>query len=413
MICRISRPDKKLKGTIHLTASKSESNRVLIIRALCRQPFPVENLATAKDTQILQEALAGSSSEINVGPAGTTMRFLTALFAVTGGCRLITGSERMKQRPIGILVNALRKLGASISYTGKEGYPPLKIEGRDLTGGALEVDGNISSQYISALLLIAPMLHDGLELHLKGNVTSVPYIQMTLSVMERCGIKHSWVDNVISIPKQEYIRNEPYRIEADWSAASYYYSMAALADDVDLVIMGLEKHSIQGDSILADLYASFGVRTEFIEKGIRLSKGGDVVKTFTYDFTNCPDIAQTVAVTAAALGIPAHLGGLHTLKIKETDRIIALKNELKKLGADVTATEDSLAIAPHDPFQHSSVPIGNCTIMTYDDHRMSMSFAPLGLLSKIAIEDPKVVEKSYPGFWNDLRSLGFDIEMLK
>lgn len=408
MTCRISMPTKKLKGTICLTASKSEHNRVLIIRALCKHFFEIENPAAAKDTQTLQETLSTKEKEINVGPAGTTMRFLTALFAVTPGIHIITGSERMKQRPIGILVDALRELGASIEYLENEGYPPLKVEGKELAGEALAIDGSISSQYISALLLIAPSLHNGLKLHLKGELTSVPYIQMTLKVMERFGIKYSWTNNVISVPRQEYYCNAPYRVEADWSAASYYYSMSALADEVDLVLMGLEKNSLQGDAVIAEIYASFGVITEFIEGGIRLSKSGRQVKEFSHDFSSCPDIAQTVAVTAAALRIPAKLSGLHTLRIKETDRIAALQKELQKLGVQVEVADSSLTIIPADQSM-----VSDLIIATYEDHRMAMSFAPLALSAEVEIEDARVVEKSYPGFWNDLRALGFNVEMLE
>ena len=414
MVFKISRLGKELKGTIRLTASKSESNRVLIIRALCRQHFEIVDLAAAEDTQTLLRILTDHSNGglrekvINAGAAGTTMRFLTALFAATNGSCILTGSERMKQRPVGILVDALRKIGASIDHMEKEGYPPLKIEGKKLPGGVLGIDGSVSSQFISALLLIAPTLDKGLKLHLEGHVTSVPYIQMTLSVMERFGIKYSWDENVISIARQEYMRDEPYYIEADWSAASYYYSMAALAGEVDLNIMGLQKQSLQGDAVLAGLYASFGVKTEFIEGGIRLSKGRAVVKEFSYNFSNCPDIAQTVAVTVAALGIPAQLTGLHTLRIKETDRIAALQNELQKLGVRTEATGSSLIIYPKGQIHTPAA-----SIQTYMDHRMAMSFAPLALLNEIRIGDPAVVVKSYPGFWDDLGSLGFTVESLE
>lgn len=413
MIYHISKRDRTLKGTIHLTASKSESNRVLIIRALSKQLFEIHNLAGAQDTQTLLDILelrvknrdSGQEKiEIDVGPAGTAMRFLTALFSITDGERILTGSDRMKQRPIGILVDALKKLGASIEYVEKEGFPPLLIKGRKLEGGAIEIDGSVSSQFISALLLIAPVLKNGIELYLKGAVSSKPYILMTLGVMERFGIKYTWNENMIRVEQQEYkwSREEPYNAEADWSAASYYYAMAALADEVDLVIKGFQKNSLQGDSVLAAMYETFGVRTECLETGVRLTKGEKQMNPFNYNFESCPDIAQTVAVTVAALGIPSLLEGLQSLKIKETDRIKALQNELTKLSVMVEATPASLFInAP------SGISFPASVISTYDDHRMAMSFAALAMRGEIRIADPHVVSKSYPAFWNDLKQLGF------
>jgi 3-phosphoshikimate 1-carboxyvinyltransferase len=417
MVYRIRKPGKHLKGTIHLTASKSESNRVLIIRALCDRQFSIANLADAQDTRTLEQILTNAqlptpNSQLpttnDVGPAGTAMRFLAAYFSILPGERILTGSERMKQRPVGILVDALRSLGASVEYTEKKGYPPLRIEGKKLAGGSLEIDGSVSSQFISALLMIAPILEKGLELRLKGELASRPYINMTLKVMERFGISYSWKDGVISIAPQRYEYNseEAYRVEADWSAASYYYSMAALAQDADLTITGLEKQSLQGDSVVADLYTFFGVRTEFIENGIRLTKTKAPADQFVFDFSDCPDIAQTAAVTVAGLGISALLNGLHTLKIKETDRIAAVRNELENLGVRVEATDRSLLIIPGSKLRTT-----NSQLPTYNDHRMAMAFAPLALLlDEISIDDPGVVKKSYPGFWDDLRALGFEIE---
>jgi 3-phosphoshikimate 1-carboxyvinyltransferase len=416
MIYMVSKPSKELKGTIGLRGSKSEHNRMLIINALSEKECIPDNPSLAKDTKLLAYVIShdrrlrdpDSKEQVyDIGHAGTAMRFLTALFASTPGTRTLTGSARMKQRPVGVLVDALRGLGATIEYLENEGFPPLMITGKKLSGGSLEVDGSISSQYITALLLIAPTLAGGLKLKLKGSVTSVPYIRMTLALMERCGITYSWEKEMISIPEQKYKPEDPCRIEGDWSSASYYYSMAALAGNADITLKWLEKDSLQGDSIVAALYRAFGVRTEFTDMGVRLTKGGEITKDFAYDFTNCPDIAQTVAVTAAALGIPARLTGLHTLKIKETDRITALQTELKKFGVITSATDDSLTIAPCAQLKFPDEPVS-----TYNDHRMAMAFVPLALLNAISIEDMSVVDKSYPAFWDDLHSLDFEIDAL-
>jgi 3-phosphoshikimate 1-carboxyvinyltransferase len=415
MAYKLSHQSKKLKGSIQLTASKSESNRALIIQALCSEPFDITNLATAQDTVSLSEILKGTKNNnaintFDVGPAGTSMRFLTAYFSTLSGTRIITGSERMKQRPIGILVDALRTLGAEISYTEKDGYPPMKISGATLKGGEIEIDGNVSSQYISALLLIAPMLQNGLIIKFKGEITSRPYINMTLKMMEEFRVYGQWQGNSISISPQKYHKKSEidytYKVDGDWSAASYWYSIAALADEVDFTIHGLKHPSLQGDAIVSEIYSFFGVKTEFIENGIRLTKTKVKDEHFGYNFSDCPDIAQTVAVTAAALNIPFYFNGLHTLKIKETDRLLALQNELKKCNVQVNIeNNNSLMLTTNNL---NTAPI---TINTYDDHRMAMAFAPLALkLNAITIEHPEVVKKSYPNFWNDLKSVGFIIE---
>ncbi|MGZ4118320.1 MAG: 3-phosphoshikimate 1-carboxyvinyltransferase [Bacteroidia bacterium] len=413
---RISHPAKKLKGSITLTSSKSESNRALIIQALCHENFEIENLATAQDTETLKQILNSAAvhhpeTKHDVGAAGTTMRFLTSYFATKMGTHVLTGSERMKKRPIGILVNALRELGATIEYMEKEGYPPLKITGKALRGGQIEMDGSVSSQFISALLLIAPELQNGLVISFKGEITSRPYINMTLKMMEEFRVYGQWHDNSISVSKQNYhVKSDEgykYKIEADWSSASYWYAIAALSEDVDFTIYGLKHPSLQGDAIVADIFTFFGIRTEYIPDGIRITKQRVKDEHFGFDFSDCPDLAQTVAVVAAALQIPAMFNGLHTLRIKETDRIEALKNELKKLNTEVEILDDnSIKIIPSARGIKSPQPI-----QTYDDHRMAMAFAAVAMKSDfLIIEQPDVVKKSYPDFWNDLKSVGFIVE---
>ncbi len=407
----ISHPTKKLAVTIELTASKSESNRALIIQALCSEKFEIKNLASAQDTETLAKILSSPDSElIDVGPAGTTMRFLTAYFATKIGTRTLTGSDRMKKRPIGILVNALRDLGAHIQYLDKEGFPPLKITGKALKGGEIEMDGNVSSQFISALLLISPELQNGLVINFKSKVTSRPYIDMTLNMLEEFRVYGQWHENSISVSKQNYHKKSEedyaYEVEADWSAASYWYAMVALSEEADLTIKGLKNPSLQGDSILSDVFTFFGVKTEFVPGGIKITKNRIKDEHFGFDFADCPDIAQTVAVVVSALNIPALFNGVHTLRIKETDRVEALKIELKKLGTEVEILNDnSVKINPSSDIKHPA------SVDTYEDHRMAMAFSALAMkLENITIENPEVVKKSYPNFWNDLKSLGFEIK---
>lgn len=417
----ISNPTKKLKGSIQLTASKSESNRALIIQALSKEKFEIKNIATAQDTQTLQEILTADQLHQqskdkkmerthDVGPAGTTMRFLTAYFATTPGVRILTGSERMKQRPIGTLVDALRELGAKITYLEKDGYPPLRIEGKTLKGGEIAIDGNISSQFISALLLVSPALQNGIVINFKGEVTSRPYINMTLKMMEEFEVVGTWNGNSISVSRQKYQRSGDsdyaYMVEGDWSAASYWYAFAALADEVDFTIKGLKNSSMQGDSIVAELFNFFHVNTTYANDGIHLKKKIVNNEHFGFDFSDCPDIAQTVAVVAALLKIPSHFNGLHTLRIKETDRVAALKNELAKVGANVEVFDDySMQVTSPELFP----PIAS--IKTYEDHRMAMAFAALAMkYDSIMIEHPDVVKKSYPDFWTDLKNTGFTVK---
>lgn len=424
---KISNPTKKLKGAIELTASKSESNRALIIKALCDDNFEIKNLATAQDTQTLQEILLADKEKLNtknspeltydVGPAGTTMRFLTAYFSAIPGTRILTGSDRMKQRPIKTLVNALKKLGATIYYLEEEGYPPLRIEGKLLNGGEIEMEGNISSQFISALLLASPAFKNGLVINFKQPVTSRPYINMTLKMMEEFDVCGVWNDNSIIVSKQRYKTKEPnyiYHVEADWSAASYWYAFAALASEVDFKIKGLKETSLQGDAMVAQLFNFFNIQTTYSQDTIQLTKTKTKVETqqFGFDFSDCPDLAQTVAVVVGLLNIPAFFTGLHTLRIKETDRVIALKNELEKIGVNVEIVNDECI-----EINTSLIPVtpsSNCYIKTYEDHRMAMAFSALAIkFNSILIEEPNVVKKSYPYFWNDLKKVGFKIEEVK
>lgn len=412
MAYKIAHSSKKIIGSIHITASKSESNRALIIQALCKDRFEIKNLAKAEDTTVLTKILNSNSTEstVDIGHAGTSMRFLTAYFAIQSGTKILTGSERMKERPIGILVDALTNLGAEISYLEKVGFPPLKIKGADLKGGEIEIDGSVSSQFISALLLISPLLQNGLVIKFKGNVVSRPYINMTLKMMEEFRVYGQWNENTISVSPQTYHKKSDegyaYQVDGDWSAVSYWYSIVALAEEADLTLTGLNHKTIQGDAIVSNLFSFFGVKTEFIENGIRLTKVKVKDEHFGFDFSDCPDLVQTVAVCAAALNVPCFFNGLSTLKLKETDRLLALQQELKKMGVSVQLKNDSSiqmdATAINKDIQ---------TIATYNDHRMAMSFAPLALKTDvIIIQNQEVVKKSYPDFWTDLVKLGFTIE---
>ncbi len=419
MMYKISHPTKILKGSITLSSSKSESNRALIIQALCKDSFEIKNISTAEDTVIMQKILNakhfGTIDETiyDVGSAGTTMRFLTAFFATKPGTYILTGTDRMKKRPIGVLVKALREMGADIEYLEKEGYPPLKIKGKKLTGGEVEMDGNVSSQFISALLLIAPELQNGLVIKFKGEVTSRPYIDMTLKMMQEFRVYGMWQDGIISVSPQNYYKKGEegyeYKVEADWSSASYWYAIAALSKESDLVINNLKRPSLQGDGMVADIFTMLGIKSEYMEDGIRLTKNNLKEEHFGFDFSDCPDLVQTIAVVISALNISGFFNGLHTLKIKETDRISALKNELTRLGVKVEVENDNtMKLTPPDTLNQPKL------IYTYDDHRMAMAFAPLAMvLDSITIEQPDTVKKSYRNFWNDLKSLGFVIEEMK
>ena len=395
-----------IRSSIQITGSKSESNRLLLLKALYPN-IQIENLSNSDDSLYMQNGLEISEGTVDIHHAGTAMRFLTAFFASRENAGVVlTGSERMQQRPIRILVDALLELGADITYLEKDGYPPIKINGQKLENRKTSLPANVSSQYISALLLIAPSLTNGLELELIGEITSVPYIQMTCSLLSEIGVQNSFEGNLIQVSYTESIADTTVTVESDWSSASYFYSIAALAPlGTEIILSSYKQKSLQGDSILQDLYSSFGVETEATDQSIILIKSGEPVnRAFQYNLVNAPDLAQTIAVTCFGLGIPCDLNGLHTLKIKETDRLEALKTELSKLGAEIHVTEDRLVL------QSSSVINKNISIDTYNDHRMAMAFAPLALKTSIFINDAEVVSKSYPDYWKDLQSLGFVIK---
>ncbi|MGC1631607.1 MAG: 3-phosphoshikimate 1-carboxyvinyltransferase [Gelidibacter sp.] len=392
---------------IVITGSKSESNRLLLLQALYPE-LEIHNVSNSDDSEVMQKALKSSSNLIDINHAGTAMRFLTAFFSTQEGRDVtITGSARMKERPIQVLVEALNALGADISYLETEGCPPLKINGKSLLKDQVTLKANVSSQYISALLLIAPRLKNGLELTLEGEITSVPYINMTLDLLNQIGVETSFENNKIKVNplKSLSAHQKALTVESDWSSASYFYSIVALAPvGTEITLSSYKKDSLQGDSVLATIYTDFGVVTTFHNNSITLIKKAEcLLQTVDCQLKNAPDIAQTIAVTCFGLGIGCHLTGLHTLKIKETDRLVALKNELEKLGAQVEITNDSLKLKP-------SVNItDNVAIATYHDHRMAMAFAPLGLKTNLQIEEAMVVSKSYPTFWEDLKAIGFKI----
>jgi len=385
---------------ITLPASKSISNRALILNALAYSPYDIQNLSDCDDTRVTVKALDSNDRTFDIGAAGTAMRFLTAFLSKTVGEWVITGSERMKQRPIKLLVDALTTLGARIEYVEKEGFPPLRIFGSALTGGEIRLNGGVSSQYISALMMIAPYMQNGLKIILEGNVISVPYINMTLNMMKEYGVAVDFNSNIIDIKAQTY-KPIQYKVESDWSAASYWYEVLAIAGKGQIFLTGLNQNSYQGDSKVAALFEQLGVSSTYQVEGVLLQATGKYVEQFEYDFVNQPDLAQTFAVTCCMKGIPFHFDGLQTLKIKETDRIAALINELGKLGFVLTEpAEGQLAWAGNrcDAAQPVS-------IATYEDHRMAMAFAPAALITPLVIEEPQVVSKSYPGFWEDIEKL--------
>lgn len=403
---RIVKRLNKVEGTVQLDGSKSLSNRALILRALSKSDFQIKNLSTSKDTQTLVKLLQEESDIYDAGHAGTTFRFMTALLAFKQGTQTLTGSERMKQRPISELVNALNSIGANIEYLENDGFPPLKIGvPKEEILNRVSIDGNISSQYISALIMVAPTLPRGLEIKINEKLVSRPYADMTMKMLNAFGAGSNLQENIILIPPQS-INNQGLTIESDWSAASYYYSILALSDGGKILLKGLKKDSWQGDSILAEMMEIFGIQTQFMEEGIFIKKTGAPPRKFETDFEDCPDLAQTIAVICAGLGIEAYFTGLSTLKIKETDRILALQIELKKVGvAFEDLGNDRYKLTGKATFDETP------TFSTYQDHRMAMAFAPLGLLHSIYIEEPDVVGKSYGNFWKDLDSLGFELEL--
>lgn len=403
---------EKMVADIALPASKSVSNRALLLQALCQEKrYTIANLAVCDDTEHMEQGVAAKRAGaplIDIGATGTAMRFLTAYLAITEGETIITGSERMKQRPIGTLVEALRKLGADITYMNKEGYPPLRICGKRLQGGELEIEAGISSQYISALLMVAPSFTEGLTLHLKGDIASRTYIELTLDLMRRYGAVAEWTNGQTIRVNPGTYEDTPLSVEADWSAASYWYEVAAIAvhmgHDVDIALPAITPNSLQGDRVVASLFEELGVRTECTEEGVRLLKSqiSYCKSQLEIDFTHCPDIVQTMAVTHCLLGVPYIYKGVHSLRIKETDRVAALIAELRKLGYVLHAEGDERLIWNGTRCEAEKQP----TIATYEDHRMAMAFAPAALLHKgLTIEHPEVVTKSYPTFWEELKRI--------
>ncbi|WP_336525944.1 3-phosphoshikimate 1-carboxyvinyltransferase [Bacteroides acidifaciens] len=402
---RLSAPSA-IKATIQLPASKSISNRALIINALAESNCTPDNLSDCDDTRVMIKALTQDEETIDIMAAGTAMRFLTAYLSVTPGERIITGTTRMQQRPIQILVNALRELGAEINYINNEGFPPLRIKGTELKGNEITLKGNVSSQYISALLMIAPALKNGIVLHLSGEIISRPYINLTLQLMQDFGAKAAWTSSdSISVAPQPYT-SIPFTVESDWSAASYWYQIAALSPKTEIELLGLFRNSYQGDSRGAEVFSRLGITTEFTTKGVKLKKTGKAPKRLEEDFIDIPDLAQTFVVTCALMNIPFRFTGLQSLKIKETDRIAALRNELKKLGYLIEEENDSVLMWNGERCKPEETPV----IATYEDHRMAMAFAPAIICHPtMQIADPQVVTKSYPGYWKDLKQAGFQI----
>ncbi|REA61658.1 3-phosphoshikimate 1-carboxyvinyltransferase [Dyadobacter luteus] len=393
-------PQNPIATEIKLAASKSECNRALIINALTGFTSELTNISEARDSQTMLRLLASDEETADVIDAGTTMRFLTAYFAVTNQKKRMTGTPRMCERPIGILVDALRTLGADIQYEKVEGYPPLLLNGFKYSGqNTVSIRGNVSSQYISALLLIAPSLPEGITIQLEGEVGSRPYIEMTLKQMAAFGVDYQadWHTNTLHVPASKY-KSTPYAIESDWSGASYWYSIVALAENAEVELLGLKEDSLQGDSAIAEIMSHLGVESIFTERGVLLRKIAPS-PSIGWDFTDCPDLAQTVAVCCAMKNIPLSLTGIESLKIKETDRVLALQQELQKLGAELKEIETNHL---YRVSRIADFPDTTPSIHTYDDHRMAMAFAPVGMMHPILIEEPGVVVKSYPGYWNDL-----------
>lgn len=392
-----------IQARIKLPASKSISNRALILNALAYSPYEIQNLSDCDDTRVMIRALDSNSTHFDVGAAGTSMRFLTAFLAKTVGEWTITGSERMKQRPIRLLVDALNKLGAKIEYLENEGFPPLKIYGSAMMGGEITLNGGVSSQYISALMMIAPYMVNGLVIKLEGDVISVPYIEMTRSMMAEYGVTTQFENNTITIAFQRYTPVN-FRVESDWSAASYWYELLSIAGKGEVFLEGLKQNSYQGDSQVAVLFEQLGVATDYLQDGVRLTTIGKSTNHFSYNFVDQPDLAQTFAVTCCMKGITFEFSGLQSLKIKETDRIAALINELVKLGFVIEEPAEGMLAWRGTKTVAQEKPV----IKTYDDHRMAMAFAPAALRQKLEIKHPEVVSKSYPDFWEDLHKARLD-----
>ena len=396
---------KECRGKLNITGSKSETNRLLLLQAFI-PGFKIKNKSNSEDSKLMSAALRSKDEIINVNHAGTAMRFLTAYFSQIDGREvLITGSKRMQERPIKILVDALNSIGADIRYDKKNGYPPLRIKGKKLEGGLITLPANISSQFISALIMLGPFVEKGIELKLTGEITSKPYIKMTLSLLKRFGIQTKFEGQTIKVEFNNSPKKIDQIVESDWSSASYIFSIVALSKESEILLKTFKPKSLQGDSVILKIYKKLGVSSFFNGNDLLLKKENcKLPKKIYYDLSNSPDIAQTITVTCFGLGIECELVGLHTLKLKETDRLFALYTELKKLGANIIVTNNSLYLSSNRSF------INNCSIATYDDHRMAMSFAPLSLKVPLSIQDPSVVSKSYPDFWNDLIQLNFDVK---
>lgn len=396
----------KQQSTIAITGSKSETNRLLLLQALYPN-ITLENTSNSDDSEVMIKALSSEETVVDIHHAGTAMRFLTAFFAIQPNREVVlTGSSRMKERPIKILVEALQQLGAQITYEANEGFPPIRIKGQKITQSKVTLKADVSSQYISALLLIASKLENGLELTLEGEITSIPYIKMTLALLNEIGIETAFEGKVIQVKPKTTIQTSRFVIESDWSSASYFYSIVALsAIGTQITLSSYKENSLQGDSALVEIYKDFGVETIFEKNSIILrKKENHQLATINWQLNNSPDIAQTIAVTCFGLGIGCHLTGLHTLKIKETDRLEALKTELTKLGANITVTNDSLTLETSNTIKT------DVTIATYQDHRMAMAFAPLALKTALFINEAEVVSKSFPTFWKDLKNIGFEMK---
>lgn len=404
MTVSLSHPSVKCNGKLRITGSKSVTNRLLLLQALF-SGLSIENTSESDDSEVMQAALKAKTDVIDVHHAGTAMRFLTAYFAHLEGREIVlTGSQRMQERPIKILVEALRSIGASITYEKEEGYPPIIIKGKKLNGGTVKLPADISSQYISALLLIGPVLENGIQLDLVGKITSIPYINMTLSLLNSIGVQTEFKGQSIRVAPQKNPRLTTQIVESDWSSASYYFSIVALSDESEIHLTSYKKNSLQGDRVLREIYSKLGVSSSIDGQTLILKKEKvDLPNVLEWDLSKAPDIAQTIAVSCYGLGVGCKLKGLHTLKIKETDRLQALYNELTKLGAQVKVTDKSLKLAAGSNF------VANCSLPTYNDHRMAMAFAPLALKVPLIIENAEVVSKSYPTFWKDLEQINFKI----
>lgn len=408
---------KEISGTINLDGSKSLSNRALIIQALCESPFEINHCSTSDDSQTLKKLLSSKGEILDAHHAGTTFRFMTSYLCLQEGIQTLTGSERMKQRPIGPLVDALRLIGADIKYLENTGYPPLQIGtiNKENYNSSITISASISSQFISAILMIAPLLPNGLEVKLEGDLVSRPYLEMTLKMMAYFDVSHVWTENTIVFQSQKY-KAKDINIEADWSAASYYYIVAALSEKADITLTGLDEHSLQGDSGIASVMETFGLLTTFDTHLINIKSGGPTKQLLDHDFLQEPDTAQSVAVACAGAGKPGIFSGLKTLKIKETDRIAALEKELLKVGVYFNLLPERFAkksgieyyMIEGKAIQQEATP----DFDTYKDHRMAMAFAPLGLLFPVIINEPDVVSKSYPSYWKDLKTLGFEVTEL-